>query len=263
MYHENDIFCGFTPEDQERVGRLLSVSNTPDPHVFTDEFGVKVDPSYCSWIAPLVGTVQTKPPFPRDYLADGIEFAAAAIALELASGNDSFTAVELGAGWGPWTSFVGICAARMPFKAINLVAFEADFDRFEFLRKHLIVNGILLAGAPNISINGRFNVSLHCAAAWWRNERLFWPIVTGGADAGLAAVAGNNKPETDYRGAPSNFRAIDGLAIQEISEGGQIDYLHMDVQGSERELVYNAIDFLTSGCAQCLSAHIAAKLKAT
>src|SRR5256885_4500467 len=103
-----DLFSGTLPEDQQRVARLMVPQSRPEPGLYVDAFGVKVDPSYCPWA--VAGAVETASPFPRAYLGDGIEYAAAALALEMAAGRSAFTAVELGAGWGPWTTFVALCA---------------------------------------------------------------------------------------------------------------------------------------------------------
>ena len=75
------------------------------------------------------GTIGTDPPFPHGYHCDAIEYAAAALALEMAAGRTAFTAVELGAGWGPWTTFVARCAERAGFAVINLAAFEEHLAR--------------------------------------------------------------------------------------------------------------------------------------
>jgi hypothetical protein len=92
----SDVFNGYLAEDEPRVAALM-VRPQPMPGVYVDAFDVKVDPAYCPWVK--AGEVGTAPPFPNSYLCDGIEFASAALALEMAAGRPAFTAVELGAGW--------------------------------------------------------------------------------------------------------------------------------------------------------------------
>jgi FkbM family methyltransferase len=233
---DSEVFKGYLPEDIERVGRLIRHDLQPDPHAYTDVFGMKVDPAYCPWV--VAGTVGTQPPFPADvYGADGIEFAAAATALEMAAGRPAFTAVELGAGWGPWTTLMGLFAQRAGFKYVNLVAFEADSVRFESMRRHLALNRIK---------EGPFKVSLHRAAAWWRDETLFWPVESSGFDAGMAAVSGQ-RPSADYRGKETQFEEVTGRSISAALSGfPRIDFLHIDVQGSEWDLISRSMDFLDS-----------------
>jgi FkbM family methyltransferase len=232
---ESDVFSGYLPEDESRVAALM-VRPQPSPGVYVDAFGVKVDPAYCPWVK--AGDVGTAPPFPNSYLCDGIEFASAALALEMAAGRPAFTAAELGAGWGPWTGFMALCAERAGFKAIHLAAFEADRERYEVMQRHLALNGI--------SDGNRFKLATFCAAAWWRDETLYWPRGAGVHDAGLAATSGE-RPTHDYRGKAFDFDEIAALSIETALAGfPPIDFLHIDIQGSEWELISRSIDYLSS-----------------
>ena len=230
-----DVFRGYFPEDEQRVPRFMAPNLRPEPAVYVDAFGVKVDPSYCPWVK--AGDVGTGPPFPSSYLSDGIEFAAAAIALEMAAGRPTFTAVELGAGWGPWTSMMALCAERAGFKTIHLAAFEADRARFEVMQQHLALNGI---------DGKRFRLATFCAAAWWRDETLYWPRDAGVQDAGLAVSSGE-RPTHDYRGKAFEFDEIPALSIATaLADYPPIDFLHIDIQGSEWELISHTIDYLSA-----------------
>ena len=226
---------GYLREDEEHVARLMVGRQQADPAVFTDAFGMKVDPSYCSWVK--AGEVETKSPFPSSYFCDGIEFTALALALlKYSAGQPNFTVVELGAGWGPWITMAALCAKRLGFENISLVAFEADPHRYETLRRHLALNGIT---------EDQYHLSLLCAAAWWRTETLYWPRGVE-YDAGRMAVSGE-RPTHDYRGIESTFDQVPGLSISEaLNDYPHIDFLHIDVQGSEWELVKNSVEFLSS-----------------
>ena len=231
-----DRFSGTLPEDEPRVARLMAPAPTPETGLYVDAFGVRVDPSYCNWVT--AGTVGTEPPFPHGYHGDAIEYAAAALALESAAGRTAFTAVELGAGWGPWTTFIARCAERAGFATINLAAFEADRARFAVLERHLAINGITA---------DRFNVRPVCAAAWWRDETLHWPVTANALDAGLAPVSGWRRPRHDYRGLPLDFEKVQGRAIASVlKDFPPIDFLHVDIQGGEWELISRSLDFLSA-----------------
>ena len=230
-----DLFSGTLPEDQQRVARLMVPQSRPEPGLYVDAFGIKVDPSYCPWVAP--GEVGTDPPFPRAYLGDAIEYAAAALALEMAAGRSAFTAVELGAGWGPWTTFVALCAKRAGFTTINLAAFEADRARFDILQRHLALNGVT---------GDRYNIALFCAAAWWHDETMYWPAKSDALDAGRAAASGRRPPRHDYRGVPLDFKTIQGRSIaRALKDLPAIDFLHVDIQGGEWELISRSLGYLS------------------
>ena len=232
---DNDVFSGYYPEDKDKVAALMASGLSADPRAYVDVFGVKVDPSYCPWVK--AGQIEAGLPFPSGYLGDGIEFVATALALEAAAGQKSFTAVELGAGWGPWTALAAVCAQRAGFKDIYLAAFEADRTRFEIMQKHLALNGIT---------KERFHLKLFCAAAWWRDETLYWPVEQSGFDAGLAAVSGE-RPAQDYRGKELAYEEIPGLSLATaLKDFPPIDFLHIDIQGGEWDLIANAVDDLSS-----------------
>jgi FkbM family methyltransferase len=222
---------GYFEEDLTRVARLIAHDIEPDRDVYIDAFGVKVDPAYCAWAKP--GTIGSGLPFPGDGIgADGIEFAALALALEFAQGQPDFTSVELGAGWGTWTALAALCAHRIGFQSVNLIAFEADRGRFQDLRRHLVLNGIA-------------NAKLHQCAAWWRNEKLFWPV-RDRSDAGMSVAVGE-RPSADYRGKVSQFEKITGRSIAEVlSIYPRIDFMHVDIQGAEWDVIAGSIDFLNS-----------------
>jgi hypothetical protein len=155
-----------------------------------------------------------------------------------AAGRTTFSAVELGAGWGPWTTFLALCAERAGFTTINLAAFEADRARFDVLEKHLALNGVTAE---------RYNVSLFRAAAWWRDETMYWPLNAGVLDAGLAVAGGWRRPSHDYRGVPLDFEKIKARSIAgALADFPPIDFLHVDIQGGEWELISRSLGYLSA-----------------
>src|SRR5581483_9243786 len=90
------------------------------------------------------GQVIKSPPFHDDsFLAEGIEYAAAAIALEQARPGGPFTFFEIGAGWGPWTALIATLAPRLGYAPVTSVGIEADAKRFAQMQAHLFDNGLL------------------------------------------------------------------------------------------------------------------------
>lgn len=247
--HPEEIYRGYEAEDAGRLAVLVVKPATPAEGFYVDCFGQRFDPAHQPAIADRLGRVSTALPLPGDgHLSDGIEYAAAALAFEAARGRDRFSAVELGAGWGPWTTFFGLSAQALGFKRIQLTAFEADAKRFAQLREHLAQNELVAADAAAEGDDGTLSWQLVNAAAWWQNETLLWPDHDNPLDAGMRAESlGDAPPAGDYRGHASGFRQIPAFDIVEkLSGAAPIDVLHIDIQGSEAELVPKAMDFLNA-----------------
>jgi FkbM family methyltransferase len=238
-FSENDLFRGFTEDDVPRV-RALTVEAVPTPGVFTDRLGVKVHPLNCSWIADSVGTAAAGPLLPEDgYLAEGIEYAALALALEWARGG-SFVVGEIGAGWGPWVSAAALVCRRRGFEHVHMVALEADPIRYGQLRRHLAVNGLVSEDAPAEGATWR----LLQAAAGVEDGTLYWPEGSS-YDAGMQAAS--TPREVDYRGQQVRHRPVRAVSLATAFEGiGTVDFLHVDIQGGEAELIPGSLPFLNS-----------------
>lgn len=241
----SDIFRGFTFEDSVRINALCHLADSLDPHHFIDAIGIRVDPSYCPWIADRIGTQAPLQLLPTDgYLADGIEYAALALALEWAAGKPSFVVGEIGAGWGPWITAAAVLARRRGFTTINMTALEADNERFEAMRRHLAINDLVPTDAPRRGSLEGLDWRLHCAAADWCDRPLYWPSTGGLSDAGMAA--GYSPGETaDYRGVATQYQAIDGIDLATAFDHvDTLDFLHLDIQGGEGDLLLNSLPFL-------------------
>lgn len=244
-----EIYCGYLGEDRDRLAALALRPPVARPDFYIDCFGQRFHPSYQPAIAGRVGIASSDVPLPGDdHLSEGIEYAAAALAFEAARGRERFSAVELGAGWGPWTTFFGLVARRQGFSQIHLTAFEADRARFALLRTHLAYNELVPATSADCGEAGGLRWQLHNAAAWWRRETMLWPDLDNALDAGMKAESlGGGGGERDYRGYATGFREIPGLDVREVlGDSAPIDIVHMDLQGGEAELVPRIIDFLDS-----------------
>jgi FkbM family methyltransferase len=243
-FSEDDIFRGFAEDDVERV-RALMVAADPVPGLFTDQLGVKVDPAYCSWVAHNAGLVAAGLlPLPRDgYLAEGIEYAALAWALEWAQGRASFVVGEIGAGWGPWVSAATLVALRRGFRGAHLVALEADAARYQQLRRHLSINGLVPEDAPERGGQDTLSWTLLRAAASPQDGTLYWPEGDP-EDAGMSAST--SPCGVDYRGQTSVHRPVVGLSLATcfLDAPADVDFLHIDIQGGEAELIPGSLPFL-------------------
>ena len=247
--HPEEIYRGYLPSDAARIAAVVKKPSTPAEGFYVDCFGQRFHPTHQPAIDDRLGLASVALPLPGDgHLSDGIEYAAGALALAAARGRERFSAVELGAGWGPWTTFFGLSAKALGFKRIQLTAFEADAKRFAQLREHLAQNELVAADAAAEGDDGSLSWRLLNAAAWWKNETLLWPDHDNPLDAGMRAEPlSHESQQGDYRGHQSGFRQIPAFDIVErLSDQAPIDILHIDIQGSEAELVPQVMEFLNT-----------------
>lgn len=247
--HPEEIYRGYVAEDAARLAALVVQPAVPAEGFYVDCFGQRFHPAHQPAISNRLGLASSALPLPGDgHLSDGIEYVAGALAFAAARGRDRFSAVELGAGWGPWTTFFGLSAQALGFKRIQLAAFEADAKRFAQLREHLAQNQLVAADAAAEGDDGKLSWQLLNAAAWWKNETLLWPDHDNPLDAGMRAESLDHEQQRgDYRGHKSGFRAIPAFDIVErLREVTPIDIIHIDIQGSEAELVPQVMDFLNT-----------------
>lgn len=230
---EEEIFRGYELDDIERVERLKVTTETPKPGFLIDFFGIHVA---LDLIDRPEAVIIDHAPFPWDgYLADGVEYASAAIALEQTSGP-TFTMMEIGAGWGPWTTLLAKLALRKGFETIKTVAIEASPARFALLQRHLFNNGLLPDPHATEAHTGPVHIKLLNGAGWWRNTTLFFPATGAASDAGMAAQVKNKG--TDYRGLHLRNQPVRAYSMGDlINNLGTVDFLHFDVQGSEWEIL--------------------------
>jgi FkbM family methyltransferase len=242
---EDEIYRGYEIEDLDRVAALGVPGETRDGFI-TDFFGLHTRVDRMAWTAHRGGEVLTQPPFPDDtYLAEGIEYASVGIALKDALGPD-FTFVEVGAGWGPWTALMAKLAERKGFAKVTSIGIEADEKRFAGLQSHLFENGLLPSADATTGTTGAVTVHALRAAGWWREETLFFPRNASIEDAGLAVTRSGGET-TDYRGQVFDHERVPAISIPDLcAPYAVVDFMHIDIQGAEWELISNAIDFFCS-----------------
>ncbi|MTI44788.1 FkbM family methyltransferase [Roseibium hamelinense] len=185
---------------------------------------------------PLSGQVFADLPIRGDGVFGGYgDYFSLFSALDKRAGQETLTVCELGAGWGPWTSASGVIGQRMGFKRINLVAVEADHEKFQYLQEHLAFNG--LTGKSNI------NIRLLEGAAWHQNTTLHFPRALRTEDYGGRVTDGAHS--VDYRGMQYESVEIPAHSLEAIFEGlDTIDFLHVDIQGAEYEVLSRNKDLL-------------------
>jgi FkbM family methyltransferase len=134
--------------------------------------------------------------------------------------RDSFVAVELGAGWGPWIVTAGEAARQRGIRDIKLAGVEGSKQHVSFMRQHLIDNG--------------FDPDAHFifeGVVGPRDGTARFPVVNDAfAEWGHAA---------DFSKARSaQTEEVPCIALNTLLERyPRVDFLHVDIQGSEHAVL--------------------------
>lgn len=234
---ENQVYLGVQMSDLQGLHRYAVPDATPEKGFYTDFSGVRTRLSYFGIESHPAEHAIGAIPFPDDALhAEAIEYLAAVYALEHAV--DSFTIVELGAGYGPWLVFGAKAALRRGIEKVRLIAVEADLQRHQLLYTNLADNDLYPPpnGAADVKIscvhgaisdvNGRVSFGSQSVHDWGAS-----PIEGGG--------------NTDYRGITVEAQEIDTYTIESVlADVTSVDFMHMDIQGFELRSIRVSLDVL-------------------
>lgn len=214
-----------------------------DSGSYTNFLGITTDCRIIPSSSRLDGTIQPGIPNPDDGVYGGAaEYGSVLTALESRIGKQThYTAVELGAGWGPWIAAVGVVGKRVGFDSINLVGVEADANKCKIMDRHMYENGLLSGVRGGSTINTKI---IH-GAAWSEDTTLYFPVIDAYGDHGAGATA--EASGVDYRGFDLPKLAVPAFGLPTIcGEFDVIDYMHWDIQGAEWPVAESGIDFLNS-----------------
>ncbi len=226
-----DPYRGYEHGDLSVLARH-AVESAPTEGFITDFLGARTDIRFNSHLSHLSAVVEGLP-VPASFHAEAIEWIGTLKAVET-SGPEMVVA-EIGAGWGPWLVAAGVAARRLG-KTVFMAGVEADFGHFDSLEAHLANNGFdpiehrLLAGAIG-PLDG------------WA----FFPQINSEEDWGAAAVFqdSGDPPLRDYRGHPLEYHRVPAFSMATaLQDRPTFDLVHIDIQGSERDLIPSAIDVL-------------------
>lgn len=206
-------------------------------HHWVNFLGLKTDTRIFNNKGHLSGTAISTIPVPDDGVYGGsAEYIALLTAVDdrlLEDGSHSFTAVELGAGWGPWVSAAGVVCKRAGIGNVNLVGVEADKEKFLAMKRHFQVNDLLDDKGTNF-IYG---------AAWSEDTTLYFPKSLPIGDWG--AGPSSDKSDKDYRGFAYETEEIPAFSLATICEGlGNVDFAHWDIQGAEFPVAQSSAELL-------------------
>jgi FkbM family methyltransferase len=230
------VYAGYSPEDLEVFAAFSGVNPQPKPGFVTDFIGSRTRISSLWDGCEHLDGVVVPPPIPFDYHAETVEWIGMLKAVLAA--KDSFSAMELGAGYGPWIAASAAAARFRGIGQLSLSAIEADPGRFTMLQQNVADNDL----AQN-------DVTLIQAAVGVSDGHARWPKLGDPRNnCGARPLREGNCSDELYLGSLSQETVgVEIVALGRLLESRMIwDFVHMDVQGTEAELCAGALSALTS-----------------
>ncbi len=143
----------------------------------------------------------------------------------VAHSGETFRMAALGAGWGRWLA-AGGALARQTGRAFFLVGVEADAGHFSWMTRHFAENGFdpshyRLIEAAVSGVSGACRFAIGDSQAWY----------------GQSIVKDEDRT--------AETRTVRAVTIQDIlQDASPLDYLHMDIQGAELEVLSSHPDLI-------------------
>lgn len=220
-------------------------TGTCDGKSHIDFLGVRSDPRYWRGIKALPeGELETSYPRVGEQYFEWVSLLGAV----KRAGNE-FVMMELGAGWAPWLARGAVAARdfrKIPFR---LVAVEGDAEHYGFALEHLARNGI--DAGEHVVIDGVVTKYDGTAFFTWveKSSTEYGCRVIGGEKA-LERVMGwlgvDVEPELGAKSIAENGTAY--VKVKSVSLASllapfdHVDYIHMDIQGEEYNVLEACID---------------------
>lgn len=145
----------------------------------------------------------------------------------VARARGTYRVVELGAGWGTWSSAaLAACRQNPDIVSVEAVAVEADLTHWNWMKDHFARNRFPADGVHLI----------HGAVGAGSGEISF-PVI--------------DNPEEDYGASTRNRSAAEYVTVRAYTIGeildrltGPADFMHVDIQGVEYDVLPAAMDLL-------------------
>ena len=146
-------------------------------------------------------------------------------AVREADPSREFVAAELGAGWGPWLAASAAACRRCGVERFKLVGLEAASTHFAFMRQHFLDN----------DLDPDAHALVHGAAAAEDGFVEFPDLDEPSHDYGATLFAGD--PLMQHAAGKTSTRVPAYSIATLLADYPRVDLIHIDIQGSEGEVV--------------------------
>lgn len=217
---------------QEIIRRHAVADLKPHANYLTNYLGVLIDPKFFpSILDDKAGEVEDAP-IPANWHADIAEWGAALRAVDLA--RENFTVAELGCGWGCWLNNTGVAARRKGLK-VHLIGVEGDKGHIAFAREACATNGFT---DKQLTLR-------HGVAATSPGTALFPRQDQAGVNWGEEPLFGATAEQRRSAAEAGTHDEVPMIPLEDLlSPYSRIDLLHIDIQGSEADLVAGCLPTL-------------------
>ena len=148
--------------------------------------------------------------------------------------DETFTMVELGAGWGRWLvdAWSVLKQIGKSDKRMLLVGVEAEPTHFEWMQQHFADNGLDVQRHRLIQ-----------AAAAARDGKT--DFIIGHADAWYGQAIANGTPDQFDSWPEASVKQVSAVSLATVLKDiPTVDLIDMDIQGAEAEVVESSLDLL-------------------
>jgi len=238
--HPLQHYPGYTDRDLEIFGRFIDTPTPPDPGFIADSLGVRTRVQALPDPLHRRGGETIGLPVPEDtFHAEAIEYIG--LLKSVAAAGHRYTALELGAGWGPWLVAGAVTAKRIGIGDIRLYAVEGDPEHCAAMRQHFLDNG--LDPDDHTLLNAAVGAE-RGVARWPRGSKS--SNNTWGMRPARQGSAADARYLGKSGGSAKHYRDIEVLAIADLLRREERwDLVHIDIQGWEAAVCQAGLPLLT------------------
>jgi FkbM family methyltransferase len=230
------VYPGYSERDLAVFDRFRDIQREAQPGCITNFLGVRMRTEFVSGCEHLDGKALGLPVPDDGWHSEAIEWIG--LLKSVLSARGRWVSMELGAGWGPWSSGAAAAARHLGIEEIKLYAVEADPGHYQFLLRHMQDNGI--DPAAHRLVQG---------AVGPKAGKARWPKVHDPAgDWGSRPMETVERDGQDHIGRHfEDWLDVEIVAIGDLlAEQPLWDLVHIDVQGWEASLCEAAIEAMNA-----------------